>query len=57
MKYFTKAFIECGDYLDYYQERDKESMTIDEDVRSSFTGLYDANGDEIHKERIKMGFM
>jgi hypothetical protein len=57
MKYFTKAFIECGDYLDYYQERDARTMTIEEDSKTTFTGLFDANGDEIHKERLKMGFM
>ena len=55
MKRYIKASIECGD--DIWFDDSPRSMTIEEAESSTFTGLYDADGNEIHKAKPRMGFM
>lgn len=61
-RYFTRAITvmtpdpdDSGKHLPIFD--DSRSMTIHEDELETFTGLYNARGEEIHRtERITMGF-
>lgn len=35
---------------------ERQSITVHEDEKNSFTGLLDANGNEIHRSPNKVGF-
>lgn len=61
-RYFTKAITvmtpdpdDSGKHLPIYD--DSRTMTVFEDDFDTWTGLYTASGDEIHRsERVPMGF-
>lgn len=61
-RYFTRAAIVCtpsqhdsNRLLDDWQVA--PGFTVHEDEKETFTGLYDATGQEIHRsERIGLGF-
>lgn len=40
----------------WYADGEPRTITVEEDERDTFSGLYDANGDELHSVRPKMGF-
>lgn len=35
---------------------DRQNITVHEDAKNSWTGLYDANGNEVHRSPNKVGF-
>jgi hypothetical protein len=61
-RYFTRAAIigtPNPSDSDYMLDADNgaRSLTVHEDQKETFTGLYDASGQEIHRsERIALGF-
>lgn len=61
-RYFTRAAVICSpSQSDSDRTLDEfgggASMTVHEDELETFTGLYDASGQQIHRtERIALGF-
>lgn len=56
-RYVTRNFIECEDYLEYYRDSGHMSMTVDSGESDTFSGLYDADGNELHHPRQRVGFL